>query len=284
MIIGLLLIFTVAEPHEKKHIVLTKDKSVAKEVAKEADQQLQAQGNKDLEVKQVGEQVVLHKKTTTFKQLARNYKEHFTLILTNKAAMMLILASFFKLWQTMAQSFYLSEFMKTYKHEYQEFSAQAAASSFIAGLLSTFICGVIVDYFGPKSDMTIPVMCMFKAALDIPAMCLIFYKPNNFIVSMIGIHMHNLVGQGWSSSAILMLKTISDPRVAYLAISFFLVLTSICSVVVSLSTAIIIDIFDLDSIKTPDKFGLMLTLTTTIPLALCLPFFYYSGLNFKAKQ
>lgn len=170
--------------------------------------------------------------------------------------------------------------MKVYKHEYKEFAAQAAVSSFVAGLVSTTICGIIVDYFGPKSDMTIAYLCMAKAVLDIPMMFLIFFQQDNFALSMVGIHMHNLIGQGWSSSAILMLKTISDPRVSYLAISFFLVLTSICSVCVSLSTATFIDIFDMDSIETPKEFGILLTFQTALPLFICLPFFYYSGLYF----
>ena len=132
--------------------------------------------------------------------------------------------------------------------------------------------------------MTIPLLCVVKSALDIPMMFLIFFQQKSFTLSMVGIHMHNFIGQGWSSSAILMLKTISDPRVSYLGISFFLVLTSLCSVCVSLSTATLIDIFDLDSINTPEKFGTLLTFQTAVPLCICLPFFYYSGLAFKAKK
>lgn len=87
-------------------------------MVREADEHLKASGQKDFAVTQVGDQVVLHKKKSTFGELARNYKEHFGLIFTNKAAMVLIIACYFKLWQTMAQSFYLNEFMKVYKEEY----------------------------------------------------------------------------------------------------------------------------------------------------------------------
>ena len=69
---------------------------------------------------------------------------------------------------------------------------------------------------------------------------------------MIGIYLNNVVVQGWSSSAILMLKSIVDPSVATLAISFF----QVCA---SLTVALFIDMFDLDSVKEPHGFGLMMT-------------------------
>lgn len=50
IIIGVLLIITVQEPHQQKQIVLTKDKSVAKEIFKEADEHLKQSGQRDFEV------------------------------------------------------------------------------------------------------------------------------------------------------------------------------------------------------------------------------------------
>lgn len=69
--------------------------------------------------------------------------------------------------------------------------------------------------------MTIPMLCVVKTTLLIPILFMVFYQQSNFTMSMIGIHLNNIVGQGWSSSAILMLKSIVDPQVATLAISFF---------------------------------------------------------------
>lgn len=103
-------------------------------------------------------------------------------------------------------------------------------------------------------------------------------------MSMIGIHLNNIVGQGWSGSAILMLKSIVDPSVATLAISFFQVLLCMTQVCSSLTVALFIDMFGLDSLKTPHGFGLLMTGQTVGPIVICVPFFYAAGLIVVNKK
>lgn len=197
--------------------------------------------------------------------------------------MILILASFFRVWMSTTVSLYLNEYMKAYQEEYNIFSAQTSASAFLGGVISTTTSGIIVDYFGPKYEMTIPMLCIVKTIISIPEMFMIFDQQSNFTLSMAGIHLHNLTAQGWSSTAIFMLKTIVDPKVAYLGISFFMVLTSVTQVVASQSMALFIGIYDLDAVKTPAGFGRLLTLITVITMSLSVPFFYISGKRIVAK-
>lgn len=120
--------------------------------------------------------------------------------------MILIVASFFRITMANTISLYLNEYMKVYQKEYNIFSAQCSASAFFGGVISTTISGIIVDYFGPKYEMTIPWLCIARTIISIPEMFMIFAQQNNFILSMIGIHLHNLTAQGWSSCAIFMLR------------------------------------------------------------------------------
>ena len=81
-----------------------------------------------------------------------------------------------------------------------------------------------------------------------------------------------------------MLKSIVDPKVAYLGISFFIVLSSLCSLCASQSMAFFINMNDLDSVRTPAEFGRLITYMTSIAIILSLPFFYISGKCMMAKN
>lgn len=122
LITGLLLAFTVSEPVSKKELVLSSGNQ-PQQIIKEATQLIKSSKHSELEVKQVGQTVIVQKKQMNVKDLLRSYKTNFGLILTNRCAMILITACFFKLWQATTFSFYLNEYMKTYKHEYKIFSA-----------------------------------------------------------------------------------------------------------------------------------------------------------------
>lgn len=173
-ITGVLLACTVSEPISKKQVVLASE-SHQKEVVEEANKLLKQSKNSELEIKKVGKEVVVQKKQTTIGGLLKTYTTSFGLILTNKCAMVLITACFFKLWQATTFSFFLNEYMKCYQQEYKVFSAQASVSALFSGVITTFISGAVVDYFGPKSDMTIPMLCVVKTSLLIPILFLVFY-------------------------------------------------------------------------------------------------------------
>jgi hypothetical protein len=118
---------------------------------------------------------VLEKKKKTLKGLLTDYRVHFGLMFSDLAAMMVITGCFFRLWQTMTISYFLGEYMKVYKEHYKSYSEQAALSSFMGGPFSTFLTGCLIDYFGPKSEMTIPIICVCKAIMAIPVNMMIFY-------------------------------------------------------------------------------------------------------------
>ena len=143
-------------------------------MVKEAKDFLKKTDNDEFEVKQEGEKVVLKKKQSKFAELIQNYRVHFYSILTNRCAMILIIASFFKLWQASTFSLYLNEYMKVYKQEYSIFSAQTSATAFLGGIFATTLSGIIVDNFGPKYEMTIPMICIVKTVLTIPMMIMTF--------------------------------------------------------------------------------------------------------------
>ena len=45
----------------------------------------------------------------------------------------------------------------------------------IGGVLANLVSGLIVDYFEAKSEMTIPMICVVKALIDIPFCFMTYY-------------------------------------------------------------------------------------------------------------
>jgi hypothetical protein len=66
--------------------------------------------------------------------------------------------------------------MKVYSEDYQSFSEQAALGSMIGGPCATFFTGVVVDYFSPKSEMTIPILIVMKSLITIPFNIMTYYQ------------------------------------------------------------------------------------------------------------
>jgi hypothetical protein len=52
------------------------------------------------------------------------------------------------------------------------------ASNFICALLANLMSGIIIEHFEPKSEMTIPLICVVKGGLDV-VFCMMsyFYVP-----------------------------------------------------------------------------------------------------------
>ena len=81
-----------------------------------------------------------------------------------------------------------------------------------------------------------------------------------------------------------MLKSIVDPRVAYLAISFFNLLSCVSSVCASQSMAFFIGYYDLDSIRTPAYFGWLISTMAIITIFISVPLFYIAGKQIIAQK
>jgi len=59
----------------------------------------------------------------------------------------------------------------------------------IGGVLANFVSGMIVDIFESKSEMTIPMICVVKALIDIPFCIMTYFQHKNFTLSILGIYL-----------------------------------------------------------------------------------------------
>lgn len=64
-----------------------------------------------------------------------------------------------------------------------------------------------------------------------------FYQQGSFTIAMMGLFLDQLVGKGWGSSAMFMLRTIVDPKISYLSVNLFMILICINSMITSMSIA-----------------------------------------------
>lgn len=82
------------------------------------------------------------------------------MMLANKPACMLILACSVRLVSASTINFFLNNYMKIFKDDYEKYAEYAVLITFFSSPISTFLTGCVVDYFGKKSDMTVPIICM----------------------------------------------------------------------------------------------------------------------------
>jgi hypothetical protein len=104
---------------------------------------------------------------------------------------------------------------------------------------------------------------------------------------MTGIYLEFFIGKGWTSGALLILRTVVDPSIAYLGISCFIVLTSINSIVMANGLAWIVSKYNIGPLSNPTEYGNLVTAFTTIPCLICIPFFLYAGVimrNIKREK
>jgi MFS family permease len=274
----LLVILTVVEPKSKDAILLTKDENKKKDTMSEANKVLSDE-NKDgeFEVKEVKDKVVLKKKRKGCKDLCSDYKRHFYLMFTNLPAMMVITGSIFRLFQSTTIQFYLGEYMKVYSDDYVAYSELAALAAFIGGPISTFLCGLIIDVFGKKTEMIIPIILVAKSLLSIPIGMLMFYQQKSFTLAIVGIFLEVTIGRGWNSSVSFMLINVVDPEIAYLGVSLLLILSSVLVLVVAEFNTYYVTEFDIAPLTNPTEYGNLITSCCVFPLLLSVPFFLYSG-------
>lgn len=99
MVVGLLIKFTVVEPI-KRDAILVGNKSNNNNLTNEAKKVINENNNKGFEVKEDKNKVVIKQKKKSLKDLAEDYKKHFGMMFKNTAAVILILASAFRLVHT----------------------------------------------------------------------------------------------------------------------------------------------------------------------------------------
>jgi hypothetical protein len=143
--------------------------------------------------------------------------------------------------------YYLTNYMKVFKENYVSFTEQAALSSMVLGIISTFLTGAVIDYFGSKSEMTVPLMIVFRCVMSIPTITMVFYQQKSFGLAMAGIHIDNLFVIGWGSSASYMLRNIVDPKIAYLGVSMFMLLANFNSLLSTMTMAYFVEKYNLDT-------------------------------------
>ena len=70
---------------------------------------------------------------------------------------------------------------------YQDlYAAIMGVSSFVCALLANLISGIIISYYEKKSEWTIPLICVIKAAIDIPFCLMSYLQVSNFPLYMAG--------------------------------------------------------------------------------------------------
>lgn len=112
---------------------------------------------------------MLKKKKVTLKSVCSEYKRSFGLLFTNFAAVMIICGCFFRLWQTAIMGSFVQDYMGAYGSANQDlFSGIVGIGSLIGGPLTTFISGMLIECFEKKTEMTIPILILLKAFIEIP--------------------------------------------------------------------------------------------------------------------
>jgi hypothetical protein len=93
------------------------------------------------------------------------------------------------------------------------------------------------------------------------------------------------LAKGWTSPAILMLKTVVDPTISSLSVSLFLFMTNVAYSLFGATFPAVAAAFhiqtktnvNLDETITPRYFGTLMTMYTALPCALSIPFFLIAG-------
>lgn len=195
----------------------------------------------------------------------------------------MIVGCFFRYWEVSIVQLFIGEFMKQHADRYNEFSSNTAIASFIGAPIATLMTGYCVDRWGPRSEMVIPIILTLKALSELPFNLMTFYQPD-FDIAMYGIYLEFFIAKGWPSCAILAIKTVCDPEIAYLGISMFIIIQCLNQMVAANIMAFVIKKLSLDPISTKQKYSLLITANTTIPCILCCPFFICAGVSMIRKR
>ena len=151
----------------------------------------------------------------------------------------------------------------------------------IGGVLANLVSGVIVDSCESKSEMTIPMICVIKALIDVPFCFMTYFQHKNFTLAIFGIYLQLIFAKGWTAPAILILKTVVDPAVSNLSVAMFLFFQTIVYSGSASAMGYISTKFEVDPLTKPDEYGWLITAMTVVPCLLSVPFFLASGYKMR---
>ena len=114
--------------------------------------------------------------------------------------------------------------MAVYGDKQDLFNEIASIGSLIGGPLTTFISGVLIEYFEKRTEMTIPMLILLKALIEIPLNIASFSQNTMFYLSTGGVIGEYFFAKGWTAPAILVLKTVVDPSISGLGVAMFLLI------------------------------------------------------------
>lgn len=123
----------------------------------------------------------------------------------------------------------MQKYFKIYAKDYERFTSLSSFAALAGALLTTLLTGVIVDHFSERSDWTIPVLCIVKCVINIIAVLMIYAQQSSFNVSIAGLFVEYFVCRGWTSGAILIMKTVVDPSIAPFSVSMFMLTVNLCT-------------------------------------------------------
>ena len=91
-----------------------------------------------------------------------------------------------------------------------------------------------------------------------------------------------LFAKGWTSPAILILKTVVDPTISSLSVAMFLFQTNVVNSIAAAILGSLTSYLNVgDPLDHPKEYGLLVTSMTVIPCALSIPFFLISGYKMR---
>jgi hypothetical protein len=79
----------------------------------------------------------------------------------------------------------------------------------------------IVDRY-QHNLMVTPLICVFKAIIDVPFFAMMFMQQGNFSLAMVGVIGEYFFAKGWTSPTVLMLQTVVHPSIKGVTVAMFL--------------------------------------------------------------
>jgi hypothetical protein len=99
-------------------------------------------------------------------------------------------------------------------------------------------------------------------------------------LSLSGSLLQILLAKGWTAPALLILKTVVPPEIGSYSIGVFLLITNITSSLSAFAFGEAQQTYNIHP-QSGHEYGRLILYFTTIPAALCMPFFFLAGLKMR---
>ena len=209
--VGALIVLTIREPprgDQLVHDLKSKNEQEKQEAISEAHVHASIH-NLEVDCHSLDEKIILKNKSKSLGDVCTEYGQGFKLLAQNGVAILILIGASLRLWETGIIGFFMMRYFKVYPNEYELFSQMAAVGSFFGGMLANVVSGTIISFFGKRRrakqeenqdsyqctktgnapDMTIPIICAVKAAVDIPFCLMTYFQQSNFMLSVSGLYM-----------------------------------------------------------------------------------------------